>query len=84
MLNKYCDQAWTYHQEALANYGLEYVPTVAPSINPTITNSTSTNYVIDKDAQFFCGALQCGTEGFRKQKAGDTRFIQRLECREDK
>jgi hypothetical protein len=53
MLNKYCDQAWTYHQEALANYGLEYVPTVAPSINPTITNSTNTNYVIEKDAQFF-------------------------------
>ncbi len=53
MLNKYCDQAWRYNQETFNTYGLEYVPTVAPSINPKITNSSSTNYVFEKDAQFF-------------------------------
>ena len=53
MFNRYCDQAWGYHQEAFANNGLEYVPTVAPSINPIITDSKSSNYVFEKDAQFF-------------------------------
>lgn len=52
MLNKYCDQAWAFHRNEFAAYELEYVPTIAPSINPTITDSKSSNWVFEKDAQF--------------------------------
>jgi hypothetical protein len=53
MLNKYCDQVWQYHQQTFNKYGLEYIPTIAPSINPRITNSKSSNYVFEKDERFF-------------------------------
>jgi len=53
--HKMIDQAWSYHQETMAAYNIEYVPTISPSINPKINNPGSNNFVIDKDADWFSG-----------------------------
>lgn len=53
--HKMIDQAWSYHQETLGEYGVEYVPTISPSNNPIINNPGTNNIVIDKNAEWFSG-----------------------------
>ena len=47
------DQAWTYHNEKFSDIGIEYVPTISPSFDPTINNPGSNNIVIEKDQEWF-------------------------------
>lgn len=53
--HKMIDQAWSYHQETMETYSIEYIPTISPSINPKINNPGSSNFVIDKDVDWFSG-----------------------------
>jgi len=47
--------AWSYSQELLGSpeFDLEYIPTISPSINYTLTNAGSSNYIFEKDNSFF-------------------------------
>lgn len=49
------DQAWSYHQEALAKYDIEYIPTISPSMNRQIENPGANFIVIEKDKEWFSG-----------------------------
>jgi len=53
--HKMIDQAWTYHQETLLKFNIEYVPTISPSNNPKINTPGSTNLVIEKNGDWFDG-----------------------------
>lgn len=68
--HKMCDQAWTYHQETVNANGLEYIPTLAPSIDPTIGNPGSNNWVAPKDAEWF--AAHCNVA---RKTAGASKLI---------
>ena len=45
--------AWEYHKETWLNYNIEYIPTIAPSVNLKLINSGSPTYVIDKNEEWF-------------------------------
>ena len=47
--------AWSYSQEALGRpeFDLEYIPTISPSANYTLTNQNSSNYIFEKNLDFF-------------------------------
>ena len=51
--HKMTELAWTYPRDFFEASGLEYVPTISPSINPQITNSGSNNYAFAKNAEWF-------------------------------
>ena len=52
-IHKMCDQAWGYSKDKLAENGLEYIPTISPSINPQIVNASAKFYKIEKNKQWF-------------------------------
>ena len=45
--------AWEYHKDTWLSYNIEYIPTIAPSVNLKIINSGSPTYVIDKNEDWF-------------------------------
>lgn len=62
--HKFAELAWTYSRDFFEGNGLEYAPTISPSINPQITNSGSNNYAFEKNAQWFsdmCNVARLGT-----------------------
>ena len=48
-----CDQALVYSQGKLAEYNLEYIPQISPSYNGSVGNLTNTDYVVEKDRDWF-------------------------------
>jgi hypothetical protein len=48
-----CDQALTYSQAKLAEHNLEYIPQFSPSYNGKVGNLTNTDFVIEKDHDWF-------------------------------
>jgi len=53
MFHNIVDQALTYSAEKFTEYGLEYGPTISPSFDPTITVPGSTDFVIEKELEWF-------------------------------
>lgn len=51
--HKIVNLAWQYHKETWLDYNIEYIPTIAPSVNLQIINSGSPTYVIDKNEEWF-------------------------------
>lgn len=51
--HKIVNLAWEYHKSTWLNYGIEYIPTISPSVNLKISNSGSPTYVIDKNEEWF-------------------------------
>ena len=47
------DQALTYSAEKFTEYGLEYGATISPSFNSTITVPNATDFIINKDIEWF-------------------------------
>jgi hypothetical protein len=58
--HKMAEQAWTYSSDFFESNGLEYAPTISPSINPQISNSGSNNYAFPKDAEWFADICNNG------------------------
>lgn len=62
--HKMAELAWTYSRDFFEGNGLEYAPTISPSINPQITNSGNSNYAFEKNAEWFsdmCNVARLGT-----------------------
>ncbi len=59
-VHKFCELAWTYSRDFFEANGLDYAPTISPSINPQITNSGSNNYAFEKNAQWFSDMCNLG------------------------
>lgn len=51
--HKIVNLAWQYHKERWLDFNIEYIPTIAPSVNLKIINSGSPTYVIDKNEEWF-------------------------------
>jgi len=47
------DQALTYSAQKFTEYGLEYGATISPSFDPTITVPGDTDFIIEKDRDWF-------------------------------
>lgn len=50
---KFVDIAWQYHKETWLDYGIEYIPTISPSINLKIINPGININVFDKEETWF-------------------------------
>ncbi|NLR93505.1 glycoside hydrolase family 99-like domain-containing protein [Flammeovirga agarivorans] len=65
------DQHWQYSKDYYMTKGnIEMVPTVAPSIDPTINNPNATTFTIDRDSDFFWSLLNVA-----KKNVGPSRTI---------
>ena len=58
--HKVAELAWTYSRDFFEGNGLEYAPTISPSINPQIVNAGNTNYAFPKDATWFSTMCNVG------------------------
>lgn len=65
------DQHWLYSKDYYMNKGgIELVPTVAPSINPKISNPNTPNLIVERDTDFFWSILNVA-----KKNVGSSRTI---------
>jgi hypothetical protein len=58
--HKMTELAWGYSRDFFEGNGLEYAPTISPSINPQIFDSGSANYAFPKDATWFSAMCNVG------------------------
>ncbi|MBB6460446.1 glycoside hydrolase family 99-like domain-containing protein [Flammeovirga kamogawensis] len=65
------DQHWQYSKDYyMDKEGIELIPTVAPSINPKISNPNASTYIIERDTNFFWSILNVA-----KKNIGPSRTI---------
>lgn len=53
LFHQFVDQALVYSRDALVEYGLDYVPEIAPSFTARFNDPSSTLYAFEKDAEWF-------------------------------
>lgn len=66
--HKMAEQAWTYSRDFFEANGLQYAPTISPSINPQIVNSNNKSYAFEKNAEWFSDLCNVGRLATGSQK----------------